>query len=225
VKVRHDEGEAIHIGPEPCVAVRKGVDEALVEEGAGQPLSHEIRISGCRPVSKAEGNTAKCVIASTWLTRRGRRTWHVSKLLGREPGGPRSGHSRMRWSALGRRGAVANDARSWEVRFRHSSCEADEQSRATGRGAGGAKGGGRGECATAKHLPGTAPGKRVTGAGAHTASREASERRRSACFSGLASTPQGGSRVPELGPLGSVRGGGRPVMGGSTAIFDVRAEY
>src|ERR1700729_1022333 len=97
--------------------------------------------------------------------RRGRRTWHVSKRLGREPGGPRSGHSRMRWSALGRRGAVANDARTWEVRLRHSSCEADEQSRATGRGAGGAKGGGRGECEPAKHVPGTEPGKRGTGAG------------------------------------------------------------
>ena len=41
--------------------------------------------------------------------------------------------------------------------LRHSSCEADEQSRATGRGAGGAKGGGRGECGTAKHAPGTGP--------------------------------------------------------------------
>jgi len=48
VKVRDDEGVAIRIGPEPCVAVRKDVDEASVGEGAGQPLSHEIRNSGCR---------------------------------------------------------------------------------------------------------------------------------------------------------------------------------
>jgi hypothetical protein len=48
VEVRNDEGVAIRIGPEPCVAVRKDVDEASVGEGAGQPLSHEIRISGCR---------------------------------------------------------------------------------------------------------------------------------------------------------------------------------
>ena len=41
---------------------------------------------------------------------------------------------------------------------RHSSCEANEQSRATGRGVGGAKGGGRGECEPAKHGPGTVPG-------------------------------------------------------------------
>src|SRR5258707_2780092 len=48
----------------------------------------------------------------------------------------------------------------------------DEQSRATGCGIGGAKGGGRGECASAKHGPGTVPGDRVTGAGAHTEFRE-----------------------------------------------------
>ena len=39
-------------------------------------------------------------------------------------------------------------------------------------GVGGAKGGGRGECASAKHGPGTVPGDRVTGAGAHTEFRE-----------------------------------------------------
>jgi hypothetical protein len=38
VKVRHDEGVANHIGPEPCVAVRKDGDEASVGEGIGQPL-------------------------------------------------------------------------------------------------------------------------------------------------------------------------------------------
>jgi hypothetical protein len=48
VKVRHDEGIANHIGPEPCVAARKDVNEASVGEGIGQPLSHEIRNSGCR---------------------------------------------------------------------------------------------------------------------------------------------------------------------------------
>src|SRR5438128_12622601 len=55
------------------------------------------------------------------------------------------------------------------------SWEADEQSRATGCGVGGAKGGGRGECEPAKHAPGAGPGKRDTGAGAHTASRKATE--------------------------------------------------
>jgi len=59
VKVRHDEGVANHIGPEPCVGVRKDVDEASVGEGIGQPLSHEIRNPGADAVSKAEGNIAK----------------------------------------------------------------------------------------------------------------------------------------------------------------------
>jgi hypothetical protein len=49
-----------------------------------------------------------------------------------------------------------------------SSEEADEQSRATGCGVGGAKGGARGEYEPAKHAPGTEPGKRVS-AGTHTA--------------------------------------------------------
>src|ERR1035438_6121030 len=59
------------------------------------------------------------------------------------------------WSASGRRGAVADDARTWGVRLRHSSCEADEQGGAICCGAGGAKGGGQGECGTAKHGPDT----------------------------------------------------------------------
>src|SRR5438445_12717342 len=63
------------------------------------------------------------------------------------------------WPASGRRGAVADDERTWEVRLRNSSCEADEQSRATGCGVGGAKCGGRRECEPAKHAPGAGPGK------------------------------------------------------------------
>src|SRR5262249_9584991 len=78
------------------------------------------------------------------------------------------GNSRR--SASGRRGAVADDARSREVRLCHSSWEADEQSGADRSGAGGAKGGGQGECEPAKHAPDTVPKTRVAGAGAHTAS-------------------------------------------------------
>src|SRR5262245_64906416 len=78
-----------------------------------------------------------------------------------------------RRSASGRRGAVAGDARSREVRLGHSSCEADEQSGRDRSGAGGAKGGGQGERAPAKHAPDTGTGARGTGAGARTASRKA----------------------------------------------------
>ena len=47
-----------------------------------------------------------------------------------------------------------------------------EQIRASG--VGGAKGGDQGECGPAKHVPDSEPGKRVTGAGTHTASANAS---------------------------------------------------
>ena len=43
---------------------------------------------------------------------------------------------------------------------------------------GGAKGEDQGECGPAKHVPGAEPGKRDTGAGAHTESRK---RRRTTC--------------------------------------------
>src|SRR4029077_9882505 len=72
------------------------------------------------------------------------------------------------WSAAGRRGAVAADVRTREVRPGHSSSEADEQRQTTGSGVGGAKGRGRGERESAKHAPGAGPGKRVPGAGART---------------------------------------------------------
>ena len=39
MQVHYDEGVAIHIGPEPCVGVRKDADEASVGEGIGQQLS------------------------------------------------------------------------------------------------------------------------------------------------------------------------------------------
>jgi hypothetical protein len=41
VRVHHDEGVAIRIGPEPCVGIREGVGEASVGERIGQPLSRE----------------------------------------------------------------------------------------------------------------------------------------------------------------------------------------
>src|SRR6266852_1493114 len=72
------------------------------------------------------------------------------------------------------------------------SCEADEQGGFGHCGAGGAKGGGQGECEPAKHASDTVPKTRVTGAGAHTASSP--------------SLTQGGSRVREFCTHGSGRG-------------------
>src|SRR3954447_12580167 len=126
------------------------------------------------------------------------RSWHGNREISRPTTGPRAV-----WSASGRRGAGADDARTGEVRPRHRSGEAGEQRRATVRGGGGAKGEGRGERGSGPHAPGSGPGKRVKGAGPRTAS----------CKTASPSDTQGGSRVPESGSLGSVRGAlsnGRP---------------
>ncbi len=39
MKVRHDEGLANRIVPEPCIDGREASDEASVGDGTGQPLS------------------------------------------------------------------------------------------------------------------------------------------------------------------------------------------
>jgi hypothetical protein len=94
VRVRHDEGVAIRIGPEPCAAIREGVGEASVGERIGQPLS---RVSdflrGADAVSLAEGNMDGHAIASVRLTLRGLRPWHVRTLFAREPGDLQLDHS------------------------------------------------------------------------------------------------------------------------------------
>src|SRR5208283_3658593 len=82
---------------------------------------------------------------------------------------------RVAWSVAGRRGTVAVDERPREVRSQNSSDEADEQSRATGGGVGGAKAGNQGERGSAKHAPVADPGSRDPGAGPRTARRKAKE--------------------------------------------------
>src|ERR1700688_4941231 len=101
----------------------------------------------------------------------------VSSLYLGEPGDLVSGRaaSLPRRSVSGRRGAVAGDERTREVTLRHSSCEADEQSRATGGGAGGAKGGDRGKRGTGRHAPDAEPGRRVTRSGPRTESSKGKE--------------------------------------------------
>lgn len=93
MQVRHDEGVANRIGPEPCVVTRKGNGEASAGEPTGQPLSPvKIADPSADAVAKAEGNTLGYANASTPTTRRGRRTWHVEKLFVREPGDPMFDH-------------------------------------------------------------------------------------------------------------------------------------
>ena len=96
MQVHCNEGVANHIGPEPCAGNREDVGEASVGERAGQPLSRERKLFlGADAVCVAEGNMSKSANASTWTTRRGRRTWHARMLLAREPGDPTSDHRRV----------------------------------------------------------------------------------------------------------------------------------
>jgi hypothetical protein len=82
VKVRHDEGVANRIGPEPCADAREGTGEASVGECIGQPLSRERDVvPGADTVAGVEGNTHGRDSASAYVTRRGRGTWHVQTLL------------------------------------------------------------------------------------------------------------------------------------------------
>ena len=114
MQVHHDEGVANRIDPESCADAREGLGEALTGERIGQPLSRESTlIPGADVVPLTEGNTDGRDIASAQTARRGRRHWHVrSSLRGnRETPRPTSGTLTV-WSAPGRRGAVADDARS-----------------------------------------------------------------------------------------------------------------
>ena len=87
MRVRHGEGIANHIGPEPCAGVREDIGEASAGDRIGQPLSREIDvILGADAVPLAEGNTNGCAIASAHSAQRGLRPWHVRTLLAREPG-------------------------------------------------------------------------------------------------------------------------------------------
>ncbi len=93
MKVRYNEGVAIHIGPEPCIVGREVRDEASAGERTGQPLSREIVINpGADVVHLTEGKIGGRVIASARRTRRGLRPWHVRTLLVREPGDLWIGH-------------------------------------------------------------------------------------------------------------------------------------
>ncbi len=93
VRFHDDEGVANHIDLEPCAAAREGGREASVEGRIGQPLSRErTNIRGADDIPVSEGNTVGRAIARARPAPRGRRTWHVQKLLAREPGGLTTDH-------------------------------------------------------------------------------------------------------------------------------------
>ena len=90
MEVRRNKGLAIHIGREPCIVVREGGCEAPAKERLVK-----IHIPGTDAIAKVEGNTDGRISASARMARRGRRTWHMWKLVVREPGDPTSDQSRL----------------------------------------------------------------------------------------------------------------------------------
>ena len=117
MQVRYDEGVAIHIGPEPCVGVREDVGEASAGERIGQPLSREKPVVPDADVFMVtEGDTLARVIASALTGPAWSKTLACAEALcagtGRSRVRPADGHRR---SASGRRGVVADDARTREV--------------------------------------------------------------------------------------------------------------
>ena len=199
MQVHYDEGVATHIGPEPCVVVRKDRGEASVGECIGQPLSRESYFTpSADAVDSAEGNTDGCAIASIRTARRGRRPWHVHKLLVREPGDPTSD----RWPCA-RKVRIGTARMPKPVMHGHGKSDlaivAAKRANATERSAaepGERRAGAKGNAS--QQSTGRAQNResRVTGAEAHTATIKHA----------LPSHTRGGSRMPESGTYGSVRG-------------------
>jgi hypothetical protein len=159
VQVHCDEGVASHIGPESCAGSREGAGEALTGERAGQPLSRESVNFGCRLVQNRGrqygGDDMRVPCRSGVVKDPG--MYRCSLCGNREIS---SSTLRMAgWSASGRRGAVADDARDGEVRPLRSSGEAGERLRKNAGGVAGAKGGDQGEHEQARHALDAEPGK------------------------------------------------------------------
>jgi hypothetical protein len=117
VQVHYDEGAAIHIGPESCAGGREAVREALTGECAGQPLSHEKVYSRVPTPSDKRKATRRGA-----LSQAPRRPGVVAdpgmcrhSLFGNREVSWLTTAGCRDWSASGRRGAEADDARPREV--------------------------------------------------------------------------------------------------------------
>ena len=94
MEVPNSKGLANRTVPESCVRTRREAHhEALTGVRVGQPLSREnYLVLGAHAVTRAEGNTVGCAIASARSAWRGLRPWHARMLLAREPGDLLLGH-------------------------------------------------------------------------------------------------------------------------------------
>ena len=115
MQVRYDEGIANHIGPEPCADFREDVGEASVGDSIGQPLSRESEIEpGADAVLIAEGETDGRVTASdsSGPARSETQACADAPCAGTGRFSCLTRAARRSWSASGRRGAEAGDARA-----------------------------------------------------------------------------------------------------------------
>ena len=88
MQVHYDEGVAIHIGSEPCVAGREGRDEASAGERIGQPSSREnLIVPGADVFIFTEGNVGSAITRAPAQPGVVEDPEHVRKLFAREPGG------------------------------------------------------------------------------------------------------------------------------------------
>ena len=109
-----------------------------------------------------ERNMCNAVMRGTVIPSGSKSTSRANGLR-RNLGYPTSGRrlrvrSRVRRSASGRRGAVADDARAWEVDEAIVAVKPANKAERSAGGVGGAKGRGQGECVLSKHAPDPAPG-------------------------------------------------------------------
>ena len=117
MEVHCDEGIAIYIGPEPCVGIREGVGEASAGECIGQPLSRERMVSR-EPTLSTERKATRMGAISRAPSRFGvvadpgmcRSFLYGNREISRSASGAK--RCVRCWSASGRRGAEADDARS-----------------------------------------------------------------------------------------------------------------
>jgi hypothetical protein len=102
VQVYRDEGVAIRISPEPCMAVREGRGEASVGKTCKPAIvpRKSVLNQDADGDGFPEGHTCRRVNASAEMILRGQRTWRVWKPLVREPGEITA--DQQNWPASGR---------------------------------------------------------------------------------------------------------------------------
>lgn len=112
MEVLYDEDLASRIGPEPCVVFREGQGEASAGERAGWPLSR-VRSLSRVPTGLPTWKATHPAALSQAMGRPG--AVRDPSMYGRSLRGNReispSASGASRWSASGRRGAIAGDAR------------------------------------------------------------------------------------------------------------------